>query len=141
MSTLPRVGYGSSLWVKKHIYIGILRVGYPTDIRIHRLNCHPQGREDGIGTCCSILDGEFPYRQGWSRLLIIITLRQLKRLKSSHRGYIRMRIGNHPLHHLFHVSIVNFSCSKLVYQHIKILKNINTKLFITSKLNSKVNIL
>jgi hypothetical protein len=41
MPTLPRVGYESNPRVKKHIHIRICRVEYPTDIRIHGLNCHP----------------------------------------------------------------------------------------------------
>jgi hypothetical protein len=31
----------SNPWVKKHIHILIRWVGYPTDIQIHGLNCHP----------------------------------------------------------------------------------------------------
>jgi hypothetical protein len=41
MPTLSRIGYGSYLRLKKHIHILIRRVGYPTDIQIHGLNCHP----------------------------------------------------------------------------------------------------
>jgi hypothetical protein len=41
MPTLSRIGYGSYPRVKKHIHILIRRVGYPTDIQIHGLNCHP----------------------------------------------------------------------------------------------------
>jgi hypothetical protein len=39
--TLPWVGYGSNPRVKKHIRIRICRIGYPTDIQIRGLNCHP----------------------------------------------------------------------------------------------------
>jgi hypothetical protein len=41
MPTLPRIGYGSNSRVKKHIHILMCRVGYPMDIQIHGLNCHP----------------------------------------------------------------------------------------------------
>jgi hypothetical protein len=44
MPTLSRIGYGSNPRVKKHIHILICRVGYPPDIQIHGLNCHPYGQ-------------------------------------------------------------------------------------------------
>jgi hypothetical protein len=44
MPTLSRIGYGSNPRVKKHIHILIRRVGYPPDIQIHGLNCHPYPR-------------------------------------------------------------------------------------------------
>jgi hypothetical protein len=52
MPTSSRIEYGSNARVKKHIHILIRRVGYPTDIQTHGLNCHPYAQQEKIKIFC-----------------------------------------------------------------------------------------